>query len=193
MGNYTIIADTGMRLVTMLQDALVPELISSDSEIGLRSPEDRGDVALGLFLYDVRQSEEVFQPMRVVHNERISRPPLYLSLYYMITAYARGDAAYRLTQDALILGRVIQFFHDNPVIPVEKVDAQAADGIELHVQMLDLDMDEKSKIWSFPNVGNRLSLFYRISSVAVDSAVSRAFARVAEVDVHVSPREVQRD
>ncbi len=188
MGDYTVIADTGAHLVAMLQEALVPELISDISEIGLRSPEDRGDAVLGVFLYDVRQSEEVFLPTRTVHSERISRPPLYLSLYYMITAYAKGDAAYRLTQEELILGRVIQFLYDNPVIPLEAVDAQAEGGIELHIQMLNPDSDEKSKIWSFPNVGNRLSLFYRISPVAVDSAVSHAFVRVTDVDVRVSGR-----
>lgn len=187
MGDYTIIANTGTHLVEMLQGALVPELIPSAGEIGLRSPEDRGDVVLGLFLYDVRQSEEVFQPVRAVRNERISRPPLYLSLYYMITAYAKGDTAYKLTQEELILGRVIQFFYDNPVIPLEDVDAQGTGGVGLHVQMLNPDTDEKSKIWSFPNTGNRLSLFYKVSPVAVESAVSHTFERVMDVDVHVSP------
>ena len=56
MGRHTIIADTGKRLVEILQEALVPGLIQNAAEIGLRSPEDRGDVSLGLFLYDVRLS-----------------------------------------------------------------------------------------------------------------------------------------
>ena len=113
MGNYTMIADTGKRLVEMLQQALCPELIKNADEIGLRSPEDKGDVSLGLFLYDVRQSEEVFQQSNVVVQEqnmvtRISRPPIYLSLYYMITPYAKGDVMYRLYQEEQILGRAIQ-------------------------------------------------------------------------------------
>lgn len=121
MGNYTMIADTGKRLVEMLQQALCPELIKNADEIGLRSPEDKGDVSLGLFLYDVRQSEEVFQQSNVVVQEqnmvtRISRPPVYLSLYYMITPYAKGDVMYRLYQEEQILGRIIQLFYDNPVI-----------------------------------------------------------------------------
>lgn len=188
MGDYTMIADTSRYLVKMLQEALVPELVQSAEEIGLRSPEDRGDVVLGLFLYDVRQSEEVFSQLRVVSGSSVSRPPIYLSLYYMITAYTKGDAMYRLVQEQQIMGRVIQFLYDNPVIPLEKVCPQGTDGIALHVQMLNPDADERSKIWSFPNMGNRLSLFYKISPIAIDSTVSRETPRVAEVDVHVSPK-----
>lgn len=188
MGSYMMIADTSRHLVKMLQEALVPELIQSAEEIGLRSPEDKGDVILGLFLYDVRQSEEVFPQLRVVSGSNASRPPLYLSLYYMITIYAKGDAMYRLVQEEQIMGRVIQFLYDNPVIPLEEVCPQSTDGIELHVQMLNPDADEKSKIWNFPGMGNQLSLFYKVSPIAIDSTVSRGISRVAEVDVHVSPK-----
>lgn len=193
MGNYTMIADTGKRLVEMLQLALCPELIKNADEIGLRSPEDKGDVSLGLFLYDVRQSEEVFQQSNVVVQEqnmvtRISRPPVYLSLYYMITPYAKGDVMYRLYQEEQILGRVIQLFYDNPVIFLE--DAKRAGAERLHIQLQKPDMDEKSKIWNFPNMGNRLSLFYKVSPVAIDSGVSRTATRVTDVDINVSQEKI---
>ena len=186
MGMYTIIADTGNCLVERLRGALVPDLIQNAGEIGLRSPEDRGDTVLGLFLYDIRPSEEVYQKRAVVTNDRIAKPPVFLSLSYMITAYSQGDIQYRLPQDERILGRVIQYFHDNPIIPLEEVDARRMSGTELHIQMLKLDEDEKSRIWSFPNVGNRLSLFYRVSPVAIDSEISRKVTRVTDLDINVS-------
>mgnify|MGYP001042146068 CR=1 FL=1 len=188
MGNYTMIADTSAYLVELLQKALVPELISDASEIGLRSPEEKGDIVLGVFLYDVRQSEEVFQQLRMVAKERISKPPLYLSLCYMITAYGKGDTMYRLMQEEQILGRVIQIFYDNSIIPIEWIDPQTTSNLDLHIQMINPDIDEKSKIWSFPNIGNRLSLFYKVSPIAIDSAVSREFSRVTEIDIHVRPK-----
>ena len=186
MGKYTIIADTGNCLVERLRGALVPDLIQNAGEIGLRSPEDRGDTVLGLFLYDIRPSEEVYQKREEVTNDRIAKPPVFLSLSYMITAYSQGDIQYRLPQDERILGRVIQYFHDNPIIPLEEVDARRMSGTELHIQMLKLDEDEKSRIWSFPNVGNRLSLFYRVSPVAIDSEISRKVTRVTDLDINVS-------
>ena len=188
MGRYTIIADTGKCLVEMLQEALVPELIQNPSEIGLRSPEDRGDTSLGLFLYDIKPSEEVYQRGNVVTKERISKPPMYLSLFYMITAYSKGDIMYRLMQEEQILGRVIQVFHDNPIIPLAKVDPQMTSGTELHIQMQKIAPDEKSRIWNFPNVGNRLSLFYKVSPVAIDSGISREINRVTDLDINVSLR-----
>jgi len=186
MGKYTIIADTGNCLVERLRGALVPDLIQNAGEIGLRSPEDRGDTVLGLFLYDIRPSEEIYQKRAVVTNDRIAKPPVFLSLSYMITAYSQGDIQYRLPQDERILGRVIQYFHDNPIIPLEEVDARRMSGTELHIQMLKLDEDEKSRIWSFPNVGNRLSLFYRVSPVAIDSEIIRKVTRVTDLDINVS-------
>lgn len=186
MGRYTIIADTGNCLVERLRGVLVPDLIQNVGEIGLRSPEDRGDTSLGLFLYDIKPSEEVYQKRAVVTNDRISKPPMFLSLSYMITAYAQGDIQYRLLQEERILGRVIQYFYDNPIIPLEEVDPQMTGGTELHIQMLNPDVDEKSKIWSFPNVGNRLSLFYKVSPVAIDSEISRKVTRVTDLDINVS-------
>ncbi|MDE7029881.1 MAG: DUF4255 domain-containing protein [Lachnospiraceae bacterium] len=186
MGKYTIIADMGNCLVERLRGALVPDLIQNASEIGLRSPEDRGDTALGLFLYDIRPSEEVYQKRAVVSNDRISKAPVFLSLSYMITAYSQGDIQYRLPHEERVLGRVIQYFHDNPIIPLEEVDPQMTSGTELHIHMLKLDPDEKSRIWSFPNVGNRLSLFYKVSPVAIDSEIKRDVTRVTDLDINVS-------
>ena len=188
MGKYTIIADTGRRLVEMLQEALIPELLQNVSEIGLRSPDDKGDVSLGVFLYDIRPCEEVFQKSRVVTRERVSKPPIFLSLYYMITAYSKSDSAYKLMQEELILGRVIQYLYDHPVISLDAVDPYMTSGTELHIQMLNPDTDERSKLWSFPNMGNRLSLFYKVSPVAIDSMIGRDIARVKEVEVQVIPK-----
>ena len=61
-------------------------------------------------------------------------------------------------------------------------------GTELHIQMLNPDTDERSKLWSFPNMGNRLSLFYKVSPVAIDSMIGRDIARVKEVEVQVIPK-----
>jgi hypothetical protein len=186
MGKYTIIADTSQRLVDILSEALVPDVISNADEIGLRSPEDRQDVSLGLFLYDVRPSEEIYQRGPVVRNERKSKSPMYLSLFYMITAYSKGDVKFRMLQEQQIIGRVIQLFHDRPVIPLEEVDPQMTSGTELHIHMQKPEIDEKARIWSFPNVGNRLSLFYKVSPVAIDSGVSEKITRVTDMDINIS-------
>jgi hypothetical protein len=190
MGKYTIIADTGQRLVEILRRELVPGVIQNPNEIGLRSPEERGDVSLGLFLYSVEECEEVRQAgTAIVRNDIRSKVPVYLSLYYMVTAYSSGDLQYRMTQEEQILGRVIQVFHDHSLIPLEEVDAERMSGMDLRISMLRLNADEKSKIWSFPNVGNRLSLFYKVTPVAIDSAVMEKVTRVTELDINVDYKD----
>lgn len=186
MGKYTIIADTGNCIVERLKSVLVPDLIQNAGEIGLRSPEDRGDTSLGLFLYDIRPSEEVYQNRPVVTRDKIARPPMLLSLSYMITAYSQGDIQYRLSQEERILGRVIQYFYDHPVIPLDEVDPHMTSGTELHITMLKPDIDEKARIWNFPNVGNRLSLFYKVSPVAIDSGLQKDITRVTDLDINLS-------
>lgn len=185
MAKYTVIADTGERLIEILRKNLVPEVLNNPNEIGLRSPEDRGDVSLGLFLYDVKESEEIRQRGNVLIRDRITKAPLYLTLYYMITAYSSGDAKFRLAQEQRILGRVLQTFHDYPVIPLEEVDKDQTSGTDLHIHLMRMTVDEKSRLWNFPNVGNRLSLFYRVSPVTIDSALSDEAKRVTDVDINV--------
>lgn len=188
MAKYTVIADTGQRLVEILREALVPQVITNPGEIDLRSPEDRGDVSLGIFLYDIGESEDIYQRGTVIYRERMSKAPIYLNLYYMLTAYSNADVKYRMVQEERILGRVIQLFHDYPVIPLEEIDANKVSGTDLHVQLLRLDADARSKIWDFPNVGRRLSLFYKVSPVTIDSGISREFVRVTEADINVSQK-----
>jgi hypothetical protein len=186
MGKYTMIADTGQRLVEILQQGMVPQVIQNPNEIGLRSPEDHGDVSLGLYLYAVDECEEVRQSgAAIVRNDRISRPPIYLTLYYMITAYSSGDLQYRLAQEEQILGRAVQILHDHPVIPLREVDTDHGIGMDLHVMMLRLTADERAQIWGFPNVGMRLSLFYKVTPIAIDSTVSEKVNRVRELDFNV--------
>lgn len=190
MGRYTIIADTGEKLVSLLQRELVPEVIGDVNEIGMRSPEDHGDVSLGVFLYDVRESEEVRQPgAAVVRGDRLTKPPVYLTLYYMITAYSKGEAKYRLAQEERILGKVIQTFHDYSLIPIEELEKNTEGGFDVRISLISLTPDEKSKVWNFPNMGNQVSLFYKVTPVAIDSGLSEDAAFVREKEISVSEYE----
>ncbi len=193
MGRYTIIADVGEKLVSILQRELVPAVLPNPNEVGLCSPEDHGDISLGLFLYDVKESEEVRQQgAAVIKKEKLMKPPIYLNLYYMITAYSGGDIRYKLTQEQRILGKVMQTFYDYPLIPLEEVDKDAVNGMDLRIQMQKISIDEKSRIWNFPNVGNKLSLFYKVSPVAIESELTSDMTRVTDLDITVTNMTLRR-
>lgn len=193
MGRYTMIADVGEKLVSILQRELVPAVLPNPNEVGLCSPEDHGDISLGLFLYDVKESEEVRQQgAAVIKKEKLMKPPIYLNLYYMITAYSGGDIRYKLTQEQRILGKVMQTFYDYPMIPLEEVDRDAVNGMDLRIQMQKISIDEKSRIWNFPNVGNKLSLFYKVSPVAIESELTSDMTRVTDLDITVTNITLRR-
>lgn len=193
MGRYTMIADVGEKLVSILQRELVPAVLPNPNEVGLCSPEEHGDISLGLFLYDVKESEEVRQQgAAVIKKEKLMKPPIYLNLYYMITAYSGGDVRYKLTQEQRILGKVMQTFYDYPMIPLEEVDKDAVNGMDLRIQMQKISIDEKSRIWNFPNVGNKLSLFYKVSPVAIESELTSDMTRVTDLDITVTNITLRR-
>lgn len=193
MGRYTMIADVGEKMVSILQRELVPAVLPNPNEVGLCSPEDHGDISLGLFLYDVKESEEVRQQgAAVIKKEKLMKPPIYLNLYYMITAYSGGDIRYKLTQEQRILGKVMQTFYDYPMIPLEEVDKDAVNGMDLRIQMQKISIDEKSRIWNFPNVGNKLSLFYKVSPVAIESELTSDMTRVTDLDITVTNIALRR-
>lgn len=185
MKQYTSIADASERLIGLLQQELVPDVLKNPNEIGLRSPDDHGDVSLGLFLYDVQECEELHQKGMInTHVNRQSYPPIYLTLYYMITAYSTGDLKFRMAQEERILGAVVQVFHNNALI----LSGEQADnsGMDIHLQMLRITQEEKSKIWNFSGTPYKLSLFYKVSPVVIESGRERKVKRVTEMDITLS-------
>lgn len=186
MSDYTIIAKVSRKITERLQKLLVPGLIADASSICLCSPEEHKDVSLGIFLYDMRESEEVRHSGMVrTGADRKSGPPVYMELYYMITAYVSGDQRFGMIEEEKILGKIIQYFHDYPVIPFSKImpDAQAAP--DLRISMSPMDGEQKMKLWNFGGQPYRLSLFYRIAPVTIASARVQAVTRVTEVEVNV--------
>lgn len=185
MSNYTVIADVGEAFAEMLRSRLVPDLIPNRSGVALRSPGDKEDIQLGIFLYDVRESEEIRRAgMGSVGASRQSYPPIYLNLYYMITAYSKGDIKFRMSQEQKILGAVLQQLHDNSFIEARQFGEKDGDAFHLQIELLRMDMDEKNKIWNFGGVPYKLSLFYKISPVVLDSARTREISRVNSFDVN---------
>ncbi len=186
MKKYTAIADTSQRLVRLLAAELVPDVIRTPDEIGLRSPEEHGDVSLGLFLYDIQECEELQQRgMLNTHIDRQAYPPVYLNLFYMITAYWGGDLKFRMAQEERILGGVVQVFHNHRLIPA----GEGADnsGMALHVQMQRLSVQDRAQIWNFQRISYKLSLFYKVSPVMIASGREREVDRVMEADMGVVP------
>ena len=86
MSDYSVIADVSRIMVSKLQRVLVPDLISGNDKIDVCSPAEHNDISLGLFLYDIMESEEIRRSTMMVSgmSNKMVYPPIYLNLYIAI-------------------------------------------------------------------------------------------------------------
>lgn len=180
MGSYTIIADTGNALVRLLRKELVPDIISGSADIGLASPADKGNMALCVYLYDVAESE-TYRVSGMV-SDGVSRqkfPPVHLTLFYMITAFSSGDVKFRSEEEQRILGKVVQVLHDYPVLNMDTMEFDAGGkGDAVRIEMRKIPAEEKLKTWIFPNQAHKMSLFYSMGPVSLESSKTKDIKRV---------------
>lgn len=105
------------------------------------------------------------------------RPPLPLTLSYLLTSYARDENEDTLFLSHRLLGRAMSILHDHPVLGKEEVKVALA-GNDLHAQIervritpQPLSLDEMSKLWSAFQTHYRLSAAYQVSVVLIESTL----------------------
>lgn len=192
MAGFSVVADVGNGLVKLLRSQMVPDLIANSEGIGLCSPADRGDMSLGLYLYDIRESEEVVgEGMRPAGEDAQRFPSRFLSLYYMVTAYSSSDIKFRAAQEHRIIGKALQVFMDHPVLDEEYLGEEGKRmTYPVRLEFLKLENEEKVKLWTFPDVAYKLSLFFRVAPVELESTRIKKAARV--VSAEFAAQEKQR-
>ena len=181
MGDHMAIVEVGNMLVQLLKEEMVPEVISGSHGIGLCSPADKGDYALGIHLYDIRECEEIrTNGMQNTGPDRQQFPPMFISLYYMMTAYSDSDLKFRAAEEQRILGRVMQILYDHPTVPARLLPGRSS-GPECRIELVDLDLEEKLRLWNTPDTPYKASLFYRVTPVEIQSMRTRKVARVTDI------------
>ncbi|WP_288543834.1 DUF4255 domain-containing protein [uncultured Clostridium sp.] len=184
MGKYTSIAEVGMAIVRLLRKELVPDTLQNPDAIGLCSPTDRGDYMVGIYLYDIRESEELRVNTMIARGaQELLYPPSYVNLYYMITVTSTGDIKYRSEEEHKILGRIVQVLADYPCLDRETLEpVTSRKQLDVELSMQNLTLEDKMRIYSVPNAGYKLSLFYRAAPVEIESTKSRRTVRVMEAE-----------
>ena len=184
MADYNIVSDVGEALVRLLREGMVPDIIPNTEGIGVCHPSDKGDVSLGIYLYDVRRNNDIDATERIsVGADRLRAPSLYLDLYYMITAYSSSDIKFRTLEEAKIIGRAIQLIEGNPVLKPELYGKPFSEmKYQPRIEMLDLDNEEKHRIWNIPDQPYKLSIFYKVYPVEIESERITNITRVSETD-----------
>lgn len=187
MGSFNAVSEVGNAIIRILREHLVPDVIANPDAIGLCSPGEKGDFALGLYLYDIRESEEMRETSMVnVGTGKQKYPSSYLSLFYMITAYSNGDVKYKAGEEQKILGKVVQVLKDYALIDAKTMQTMnKAEAMSIRIQMNPLSIEDKLKIWSIPNQAYKLSLFYKVSPIEIESEKYKDITRVMDVNLAV--------
>ncbi len=135
------------------------------------------DSQINLFLYHIspnaawRNSD---MPRQVQPGET-GQAPLALNLYYLLSAYGRGnDNPEPVSQH--ILGRAMHILHDHPVLSRERIKDALADS-NLHQQiervrisLQPLSLEEMFNLWSAFQTQYRISVAYQVTVVLIESS-----------------------
>lgn len=183
MGRYTIISEISQKIVDLLCEGMVPDIITDKNGIGLCGPDEKGDFSVGVYLYNIEENYDFKQSGMINVNYKEQKfPPLVLSLYYMITAYSSSDIKFRAIQEQRILGRVMQILADNSIINGSDFGNDVM-GADIRIELLNLSIDEKIKLWNDNTKPYKTSVCYKITPVELESTKGRRISRVTEFTV----------
>lgn len=180
--SYGIIADIDQTLLALLRENLVPEVVGKKDSICICTPQDKGDAAVTICLYDVRKSKEVTASGMVnLGAEHQAYPSLFLNLYYMITVWLESDVKFRAISEHQIMGRIMQIIHDTPIL----MEDGAGQIYKIKIELDHPEPEEKSKIAGSSDLSQKLLLFYKVYPVEIESGRTKKVNRVANVDYSV--------
>lgn len=173
---YTAIYDVSKAIAEVLRGGVVPDIISKPEEVGLCSPANHGDYVMGIYLYNIEQSESFRISGRQNEGLYIQKhPPIVLDLFYMITPYFKTDVKFLAEQEQLLFGRTVQMINDNPRILTETTEP-------VELELIYPIADDKQKIWN-SDEHYRTSVFLRAKAVVIESQRSETVSRVTDIRI----------
>ncbi len=192
MAKYSVIADVSHTIVDLLRRELVPEPVAQAEQIGACDPHERGSCVVGVHIYDISEAGEARQLTPVVQPDGSRRnPPIPLYLSVMISVASKAEKETRALDEQLIMGRVMQALGDNRRLPERYMPpALRASGEAVPVSAVPMELEEKMKIWTMFTESYKLSAFYKVGPVFLESTVvTWPSSRVKEIQVGVERKE----
>lgn len=185
-----VLRDVGLSLKKLLQQKITE--LSQENSIIFESPADIEPTAnprLSIFLYQVAENTYLRNTgSDAVSTDRMRYPPLTLDLHYIFTPYHQNREI-----ELIILERLIQVFHDNPVIRDAMLEGSLKDSgnDEIRIVSNNLKLEEISELWErFPNKAFKISISYILTPVRIPSEKEPVkITKVKEKDIRVHVTE----
>jgi hypothetical protein len=148
---------------------------SGNANVSLATPDDMeaaGDIGISMWLYRlIRDEQTLNQPPRHMTPNLIRREPLPLRAHYLMTPIITGKADKPAPEAEQLIGRVLQTFHDEPLISgPDLAGSYEGPAVELAVRPETLGLDETGRIWKGPERSYQLSISYEVAIVVIGSA-----------------------
>lgn len=161
-------------------DAIGTLLVTLDNPQQLEEQDSEG---VSIWLYLIQREEHTLnRPQRRPASDRLEPRPLPLRLHYLITPlvdHATRNDATELEQ--LILGKVLQIFHDESSLSGARLLASlAGSGLELFARMEPLSLEEITRVWDALDKPYQLCVSFELSIVPIYSG--RDAEKIVPVD-----------
>jgi hypothetical protein len=204
MGNYMIIRDVEATLANLLTpDDLWEELVpagapeirfASFAEMMEEQPQpgpgaNASPHRLSIFLYQIIENDftknDGFQQ---IDTNLLRHAPLSLDLYYLVTPFSPNKISERL-----ILGKVMEIFHSNPILSGSVLQGDLA-GTDEEIKLIlnPISLESLTNIWStFQDIGYHLSIGYMLTPVTIDSTREFEVSRVESK--RLDPAQISAD
>ena len=180
MSASSVIGDVTRTLEAMLTS----EQLSPPFDVSLISPAEEDPTKLtkptvNLFLF--RVTENPFaknQDWAAVGASELSRPPLALNLFYVLTPFAKDKV-----DEYSVLGEAMRVFYENSIIPDGLLKGSLENApVELKVDLLQTSFEDLARIWTALTKPYRLSVCYEIRMALIDSPSTKASNRAGEME-----------
>ena len=184
MGKYTVLSDVSRALVDLLRDEMVPEPIAKPEQIGICGLQERGSFVVGLTLYNFQENGENRRNDFIeLPDGRRQKPPVEYSASYLLTIVSKAEPDSRGMDEQRIMGRTLQVLQDNRRMPPRFLsDALREHNEAFTIEVSQMSMEDKMKIWNMLNEPYKLCCFFDVRPILMESTVILpAPKRVTEV------------
>ncbi len=189
MSSYLVVAGVSDALRRVLwedisADPEVGQLVPSEQDIVFTNPTETAQNSsnrLSLWLYQITENEFVKNlPMPRANGDDQRYSPLAINLCFLLTPFARQSGVDTAGRDEnhLLLGKILQIFHDNAIILLRDTANDIAE--ELRIIYKRLTLEELTRIWEALREPYRLSVCYQVQVMRVDSRRLAGKARIVE-------------
>ncbi|MGE5851508.1 MAG: DUF4255 domain-containing protein [Deltaproteobacteria bacterium] len=152
-------------------DPLLSGFFSGGMVVSLATPQEMNEKpaeGLSVWLYRIIRDDQRLNdpPVRISPTE-LRPPPLPVRLHYLMTPVTNEQTGDPETEQ-LILGKVLQLFHSQPVLAGADLQAEfAGTEVELRVRLEPLMLEEITRVWEALDGSYQLSVSYEVSVVNI--------------------------